>query len=164
MGGFVNVIKLYKYLSTPMGDDKDIKGKVFCLIDTDQQRCAEVGVDVKNLQIRRLSNSNNDKETQLLALNNPDTSPTDIEQALYPTVFKKVIESFGKITMPTTENESGNTSFIKNFKNLELEEFFKENKGTNKILFAKKYVEISATYDNKKITPSWINEIKKYMR
>lgn len=31
--------------------------------------------------------------------------------------------------------------FIKNFKNLEIENFFKENDGNNKIVFAQKYIE-----------------------
>ena len=49
------------------------------------------------------------------------------------------------------------------FKNLELEDFFKENNGENKILFAKKYIEIMEKQENiEELTPQWISKIKKY--
>ena len=57
----------------------------------------------------------------------------------------------------------GNTDFIKNFKNLEIENFFKENDGNNKIVFAQKYIEIMLLEpDAHKFIPSWIDVVKKY--
>jgi len=65
----------------------------------------------------------------------------------------------------TILNNSGNTDFIKNFKNLELENFFKENESENKVIFAKKYVETAQIEDKEsKLIPKWVEEIKKYFR
>ncbi|WP_394390692.1 hypothetical protein [Shewanella woodyi] len=61
-------------------------------------------------------------------------------------------------------NEMGNSDFIKNFKNLDIEDYFKANKGENKVLFAHKYVDASSNYaedfDEVDVVPSWIKEIK----
>jgi hypothetical protein len=63
----------------------------------------------------------------------------------------------------TIRDDGGNTDFIENFKNLELRDYFKEEEGKNKIIFAKKYVEVmEREEDPTKYTPSWIKEIKKF--
>jgi hypothetical protein len=73
------------------------------------------------------------------------------------------LDILDKYKISTIENEKGNSSFIRNFKNLELEDFFKENNGENKILFAKKYIEIMEKQENiEELTPQWISKIKKY--
>ncbi|NQZ06719.1 MAG: AAA family ATPase [Algicola sp.] len=168
MGGQSNVIRLYTYLVTPMAEE-DTAGKVYCLVDTDQTRCREIGNGRKNIQIRRLCNRGANDKTSLLTLDHSDTSPTDIEQALYPTVF---IEAMNRLTDSEKDLSQkfvslvGNTDFIKNFRDLELEAFFKENKGENKVLFAKRYVDVAAETDegsNDIITiPPWVGEIKKF--
>jgi len=168
LGGNNNVSEVYEYLDLPMREKNDsIKGKIWCLIDTDPIRHKEyIGDGSKNLKLRRLSNKNSYTKTELLALNNSDTSPTDIEQALNPMIFQKAIDELSineKYKIITIENGNGNSDFIKNFKNLELENFFKENDGSNKVLFAKKYIETMESEDQpENFIPAWINEIKNY--
>jgi len=165
MGGQSKVIRLYKYLQNPISEEQ-CKGKVFCVIDTDQIRCEEINRGCKTLSIRRLSNKGTHKKTELLTLDNNDTSETDIERALNPVLFKKTINSLSDNKLYQIENivdETGNSDFIKNFKNLELESYFKECEGDNKILFAKKYIELCKTDEaNGQLTPDWAQEIKKF--
>lgn len=171
MGGAPNVVRLFRYLQTPLSEE-NTNGKVFCLIDTDQERQKEIGIEQKNLAIKRLSNQGNNKKTSLLKLDHPDTHPTDIEQALTPVIFNNTINQLSdneqyKKCVPL--EESGNTDFIKNFKNLDIADYFKENYGENKVLFAKRYVInsketalLDGTDHKKVLYPDWIAEIKKY--
>lgn len=168
LGGNNYVSEVYEYLDLPMREKNIlIKGKVWCLIDTDSTRHKEhIKEGSKSLKIRRLSNQNLNTKTELLTLNHGDTHPTDIEQALNPLVFQKAIDELEidiKYKITNIENDTGNTNFIKNFKHLEIEEFFKENNGDNKVLFAKKYIEImNKESEQEQFIPLWINEIKKY--
>ena len=168
MAGKPNVIRMYKYLETPMREEK-CDGKVFCLIDTDLERCDSIA-SIQNLplQIRRLSNKNNNEKTALIELSNNDTYPTDIEQALNPEIFQQTISELSSSSdyqVGSIQNKDGNSDFIKNFKNLDLENFFKENNGDNKVAFAKNYIEFSqsSTEDENKI-PDWIYEVKAFFR
>lgn len=170
MGGQSKVIRLYKYLETPMGEEST-NGKVYCLIDTDHTRCEEINAGIKSLQIRRLSNKGEANKTHLLTLTHSDTHKTDIEQALNPTIFTitlKTMQSSEHLKDITASNINGNTDFIKNFKNLQLEDFFNENDGENKILFAEKYIEASTNYeedhDDVDVIPGWVKEIKKFFQ
>jgi predicted ATP-dependent endonuclease of OLD family len=164
MGGQPQVIRLYRYLETPMTED--CLGKVYCLVDTDVQRCAEIKSGTKSLMIRRFSNKSSEKETELIKLSDPDTCHTDIEQALDPDVFKKVMSeltSEPKYQINTIEDEHGNSSFIKNFKNLDIEHYFKENGGDNKVIFAEKYISLMKEFeDTPDYIPSWVNTIKQF--
>ena len=48
-------------------------------------------------------------------------------------------------------------------KNLDIEEYFQENNGNNKIIFANKYVELMFEEENSEdYIPSWIKEIKSF--
>lgn len=165
MGGQSKVIRLYKYLQNPISEER-CSGKVYCIIDTDQLRCEEFNNGCKNLSIRRLSNRGDSKTTSLLTLDNNDTSETDIERALNPVLFKTTIEALTdnpdyKIVNIVSEN--GNSDFIRNFKNVDLENYFKEEEGNNKIIFAREYVESCKRDDpNNDMIPNWVTEIKKY--
>ena len=167
MAGQPNVIRLYKYLETPMGEDKCL-GRVFCLIDTDVRRCESINNGSDTLSIRRLSNKNNNDKTHLLKLSDNDTYPTDIEQALNPEIFQQTISELSSSSdyqVGSIQNKDGNSDFIKNFKNLDLENFFKENSGDNKVVFAKKYIELSqSSTENESKIPIWINEVKAFFR
>ncbi|MCK5040047.1 MAG: AAA family ATPase [Candidatus Aenigmarchaeota archaeon] len=168
LGGQNKVSELYEYLELPIkNENRGINGKIYCLIDTDQQEHKKhIGNGYNNLRIRRLSNKKANKKTELLSLSNGDTSEADIEQSLNPVIFKKTIEKLtteNKYHISTIENNNGNTHFIKNFDNTKLENFFKENDGENKILFAKKYIELMKKEDKpKKFIPDWIKEIKEF--
>lgn len=168
LGGNNNVSEVYEYLELPMREkNESLKGKIWCLIDTDQTRHKDyLKEGSRSLKLRRLSNKNSNIKTELLTLNHSDTSPTDIEQALNPIVFQKAINELSineKYTIVTIENENGNSDFIKNFKNLELDNLFKDNDGEFKTIFAQKYVEIMLKEaENDSLIPEWIQEIKKY--
>ena len=165
MGGQSKVIRLYKYLQNPISEEK-CAGKVYCIIDTDRDRCEEINKGCKTLVIRRLSNNGGATTTTLLTLDNNDTSETDIERSLNPVLFKKTLEDLSEnplYKIDSVKEESGNSDFIKNFRNIDLEDYFKEDEGANKIAFAKKYVETSKKDDAlDELVPDWVNEIKKH--
>jgi predicted ATP-dependent endonuclease of OLD family len=172
MGGQSPVIRLYRYLQNPMSEMTSV-GKVYCLVDTDVQRCEGIsgnsGSD--SLMIRRLSNKSGNIKTHLLALDNSDTCPTDIEQALDPRVFAttmKVLTADGAVWDKKAKNEKGNSDFIHNFRDLDLSGFFKVNNGANKVIFASKYIEVSSNFtedfDDIDVVPQWIKEIKTYIK
>jgi predicted ATP-dependent endonuclease of OLD family len=168
LGGQSKVSELYKYLELPVKNEKNIlKGKIYCLIDTDQiSHEQHIGNGYKNLVIRRLSNKNTSEKTELLQLDNSDNSICDIEQSLNPIIFKETIEQLNlieKYRITTIVNESGNTHYTENLRNLDIKDYFKEEEGSNKIIFAKKYIEVMKTKeDNEVYIPKWINIIKEY--
>lgn len=129
-----------------------LKGKVFCLIDTDPKRHKEyINEGLNNLRIRRLSNENSNDKISLLTLKHSDTSVTDIEQSFKSVIFQKVCLSLSlkeEYKIMHINNSNGNSNFIKNFKNLDIEEYFQENNGNNKIIFANKYVELMFEEEN----------------
>ena len=174
VGGFKEVKKIYTYLTTPIKDpDYKITGKVYCLIDTDKERIdvAEYTKD-KNLLFERLVLRKN--ESILVDVNNVLMNPpTEIEDCLDPVIFYHTLQEFSE------QYETIADLFLK--KNLELEEkysgdffdltkkekdsikdFFDDNEGFNKILFAKKYVELAEKpYLKEQKTLEWVEEIKK---
>ena len=55
------------------------------------------------------------------------------------------------------------TTFTENLRNLDIRDYFKEAEGSNKIIFAKQYIEIIKTKEDINIyIPEWINTIKEY--
>jgi hypothetical protein len=67
LGGQNKVSEVYEYLNLPMREKTNLKGKVFCLIDTDLTRHKEhIKIGTDYLQIRRLSNKNANVPTELL--------------------------------------------------------------------------------------------------
>lgn len=168
LGGRPEVIRLYKHLKLPIDDGEigDYKGKIYCLIDTDPTRIEGTYNCNSILKIVRLSNEGTNNRTKLLNLNHSDMTTCDIEQSLNPILFKETIEALDceeKYQVKAIENELGNTNFIKNFKNLELEGYFRENNGDNKITFAKKYIEVfNSESDQEKYIPNWIKEMKEF--
>lgn len=168
LGGQNKVSEIYEYLELPIKNEKEnLKGKVYCLIDTDQKEHKKHIADGhNNLKIRRLSNDNKPDKTKLLCLNNSDNSMCDIEQSLNPVIFQKTINELDvaeNYKIKAIEKVNGNTHFIKNFNNTKIEEFFKENEGENKVKFAKKYIEVLSKESNpNEFIGDWINEIKNY--
>ncbi|MGQ4002027.1 AAA family ATPase [Francisellaceae bacterium CB299] len=169
LGGDAKVSELYEYLELPIKseDHNSLKGKVYCLIDTDKKgHKKNITSDYSNLKIRRLSNNDNNVETSLLQLKCLDNSVCDIEQSLHPLVFKEVMKDLevnSSYEINSIENEKGNTHFTKNLRNLDIEKFFKENNGENKIIFAEKYIDIMSQKDApNQYIPKWIDEIRDY--
>ena len=80
-----------------------------------------------------------------------------------------IIEYRESVFMPHLEitafiNDTGNTDFRENFRSFKLEDFFKENNGENKVRFASKYIEISASYYFDDTIPDWVIEIKEFFK
>lgn len=168
LGGQSKVTELYKYLELPVKNEKNmLRGKIYCLIDTDQIGHEQnITATHPSLMIRRLSNKNLNAKTELLQLSHSDNSVCDIEQSLNPIIFKETVENLKldqKYQINEIKNETGNTHFTENFRNLDIKDYFKENDGSNKIIFANKYIELIKSKENiKHYTPDWIQIIKQY--
>lgn len=170
MNGKKNVIRLFNYLYTPIQNElkKAEFGKVMCIIDTDNEAVIVDKDSCKNLVLKRFLNTN-ENETQLVNANSGNIHQTDIEQSLNPIIFMKTLLKLEKIEEvkfheEDIKNKNGNTSFILNFKNLELIEFFKQNSGTNKVIFAQEYIKILKEEENKELyIPTWVKDIKKFL-
>lgn len=167
LGGNNPVAQFYEYLALPVKNEKEtLKGKIFCLIDTDSERFKDdIGDGPSNLKIRRLCNESNAK-TDLILLSSNKTTVTTIENSLNPLIFKCVLDNLNdnqNYAIQKVNNETGNTDFVFNFENYHLSEFFNENDGNNKILFARKYVEMmqQQTYAEN-FFPAWVAEIKTF--
>lgn len=174
VGGFKEVKKIYSYLTTPIKDpDYEIKGKVFCLIDTDNER-VDVPEYVKNtnLLFERLVLK---KDGSILidvnnVLSNP---PTEIEDCLDPIIFYQTLQEFlvdyvDLANLFSLKRQQLEEKYSADFFDLTKSEkqiiknFFDDNEGSNKIHFAKKYIQIANTmFFKDKHKLEWIEEIKK---
>ena len=168
LGGFKEVKRVYEFLRLPIAERNiEIKGKVFCLIDTDNERADFESADMLNLRIRRLSHNGEATHIHLLPINDKRHFQTDIEQCLNANIFAETYQALGletKYGILNINNRNGNTNFTKNLNNTKIDEYFKVNEGKNKIVFAEKYIEIlrNKSDDSKTYIPSWIDEIKKF--
>lgn len=173
VGGFKEVKKIYSYLTTPIKDpDYKILGKVFCLIDTDKER-----IDVseytknKNLLFERLVLRKED--SILVDVNNVLMNPpTEIEDCLDPIIFyhtlQEFIDKYNQIfqlflikTLDINEKYSGDFFDLTKKEKDIIKDFFDDNEGFNKILFAKKYVELlEKPFFKERNKLEWIEEVK----
>lgn len=173
VGGFKEVKKIYNYLTTPIKDpDYSIKGKVYCLIDTDNERVEIDGyIKDKNLMFERLILKKDD--SLLVEVNNVISNPqTEIEDCLESTIFYHALQEFTNeyeslkklFETKILEDEKYSADFFdltKKEKDI-IKSFFDDKEGFNKILFAKKYVELAnKEFFKKHGTIDWIEEIKK---
>jgi len=172
LGGYKEVIRLYRYLELPMKETKNLsefKGKIYCLIDTDNQI---TGDDIKDglnsLKIRRLSNKHYIDETDLVTLDNKEIFKTEIENALNPKIFKKVLHSMTndkkyRIDDDIKVEQLKNTDFSASLENYKINHFFDENTGKNKVEFAEKYIaELKSLSNAQQYIPNWIKKIKEF--
>lgn len=173
VGGFKEVKKIYSYLTTPIKDpDYKVIGKVFCLIDTDKERIevSEYSKD-KNLLFERLVLRKN--ESILVEVNNVLMNPpTEIEDCLDPTIFYHTLQYFSnryetlwdlfaKKEQEFEEKYSADFFDLTKKEKETIKSFFDDNEGFNKILFAKKYVELAEKPFFKEFNKlDWIEEIK----
>ena len=173
VGGFKEVKKIYSYLTTPIKDpDYKILGKVYCLIDTDKER-----IDVseysknKNLLFERLVLRKD--ESILVDVNNVLTNPpTEIEDCLDPIIFyhtlqefidkyDTILQLFLKKNLEFDEKYSGTFFDLTIKEKAIIKDFFDDNEGFNKILFAKKYIELAGKpFFKEQKELEWIEEVK----
>lgn len=173
VGGFKEVKKIYNYLTTPIKDpDYSIKGKVYCLIDTDNERVEVDGyIKDKNLLFERLILKKDD--SLLVEVNNVISSPqTEIEDCLDSVIYYHTLQEFTNeyetlkklFESKNLEDEKYSADFFdltKREKEI-IKSFFDDKDGFNKILFAKKYIELAKKpFFKNRESLDWIEEIKK---
>ncbi|TDO96640.1 AAA family ATPase [Flavobacterium sp. 245] len=174
VGGFKEVKKIYSYLTTPIKDpDYIITGKVFCLIDTDKERIdVSEYIKDKNLIFERLVLRKD--ESILVDVNNALMSPpTEIEDCLDPLIFYHTLQEFNinyseisdlysKKEFQIDEKYSTDFFDLTTKEKKVLKDFFDDKEGFNKILFAKKYIELAKQpFFTNRNNLDWIEEIKK---
>ncbi|WP_281298557.1 AAA family ATPase [Flavobacterium limnophilum] len=173
VGGYEEVMKIYNYLLGPFKDsDYDKKGKIICLIDTDENRInVDSAISNKNLHFKRLVF--NKKDNSILCDVNSDlTTVTTIEDSLNSEIFIETLKFFSSeneelIPLLEEKNINKESVYSKNALDLRdsekdiLKTFFNKNYGSNKLNFAKKYLEISDSDYLMGYEIEWVSEIKK---
>lgn len=172
VGGYEEVMKIYNYLIGPFKDsDYDKKGKIICLIDTDENRIdVDSVITNKNLHFKRLVFNKKDN-TILYDVNSDLTTVTTIEDSLNSIIFVETLKFFSSenqelIPLLEETNINPKSVYSKNALDLKdsekdiLKAFFNKNYGSNKLNFAKKYLELS---DDDLIGDEieWVLEIKR---
>ncbi|WAH60971.1 ATP-binding protein [Pseudomonas silvicola] len=174
VGGAPTVKKIFNYLYLALEDARgDIKGKVFCLIDTDKRFESFDGRDsLAGLQIRRLKNDEDSCSTELLKTSDNNASPsTVIEDALDAQSFIAAIDSFkghsvygamiARLSKPlSSENDEwpSTLSLNLNFTDRKAIEQLFECEGF-KVKFALQYVKIDSLVRK----PKWVAEIERFL-
>ncbi len=176
VGGASEVIKIYEYLKLPMSEKDNIKGKIYCLIDSDgkSEQLICDGKCKNNMVAKRILNKSNDQKTSLIDVNSNDYEmKTEIEDCLDGVVFIETLKTYTE-----DQNIVAILEDEKNFKDKSLnsyfcfdlkpsgqevlKKFFDQDSGYRKIEFAKKYVEIARSNSVKNL--DWIDEIRKWFK
>lgn len=174
VGGSPTVKKIYNYLYLALEDARsDVRGKVFCLIDTDKRFESFDGKDsIEGIQIRRLKNEEDSCRTELLKTSDNNSSPpTVVEDALNVSSFIAAIDSFKThgvygplISRLSTQLSSADDdwpsslSLNLNFTDRRAMEQLFESDGF-KVRFALRYVEL----DDPSNKPGWVREIERFL-
>ena len=174
VGGSPIVKKIYNYLYLALKDSRsDIRGRVFCLIDTDKRFESFDGKDsLAGVQIRRLKNNEESCRTELLKTSDNNASPsTVIEDTLNANSFIKAIQSFkahsiygpliSQLSSPlSSENEDWPSSLALNlsFTDRKAMEQLLDSEGF-KVKFALKYIDL----DDGTKKPGWVAEIENFL-
>lgn len=168
VGGAKEVKKIFDYLELPIKEDsKEIQGKVFCLIDTDEQQIECNCADYKNLKLRRLLDIDG-FITLVKGGDNRKTPPTEIEDALDAEIFLKALaalavndteidELFNKVRAPNFSLCARSAFDWRGSEYKKLKEIF--NREYIKFIFAQTYVQERSTLESGN-TPAWIEEIR----
>ncbi|OLQ71205.1 hypothetical protein BIT28_03295 [Photobacterium proteolyticum] len=147
-----NVKKIFEFLSVPFDDKQErraIKGKVYCLIDTDTSNLIKVErytskkFDDK-LFFERLGYDKNNLEIKLNSVSSPDATTVTIEDCLNPTVF------YAALQLIAPENET----IAQYLKHVEFVEGFKYSLINHGIPWLEK-----KDMDGYKIHPKFIEEL-----
>ena len=176
VGGASEVIKIYEYLKLPMSEKDNIKGKIYCLIDSDgkSEQLTCDGKCKNNMVAKRILNNNKDKTTSLVDVNsNKYEMKTEIEDCLDGVVFIETLKTYDEdqVVIDILEDEKNfkdislNSYFCFNLRDddrLTLKDSFDQDNGYRKIEFARRYVEIAR--DNSAKSLDWIDEIKKWFK
>lgn len=172
VGGAKEVKRLYDYLELPLREKENIKGKIFCLIDTDENlvRINENN-NIKSIVAKRIFNEN--KNTILIDANSDQASQiTEIEDCLNGKIFMDTLKDFDDDEINTILEDKNNISDISlnsfysfNLRDSDREKiknFFDLENGYMKIKFAKKYIELAEKDCSNNSNMEWIDKIKQF--
>ena len=153
-------------------DKKYIKGKVFCLTDTDAQIVNSEANDYPNMIARRLLVC--DDAINLVKIHSKDVSPaTEIEDCLNAEMFVGALSNFisnedAKSVLESIDTESlepgGYSKYSLNLRPTEeriLKRFFDGDGGDNKLEFARAYNIFYFFVENTELP--WIKQIKEFL-
>ncbi len=170
VGGAKEVKRIYEHLELPLRDYKStIKGKIFCLIDTDKEKFGFTpnNYNNNNLVFKRLLN-NNDK-TNLVDNNHNINTPTEIEDCLEGKIYINVLNEYNNVNIRKILKDKQNIKDLNlnSFYCFDLragdkntiKSFFDKDEGYRKIDFAKRYTSKAITSS---FTPQWIEEIREF--
>ena len=184
VGGCSIVKLLYDFLFVPLShkaESKDIKGKIFCLIDTDNEKSMELQHDSQtkseNLVIRRLQLKNNTIE--LVKEEDYNRLPTEVEDSLHPNDFYRSIQMVAtelddKVILKTLSDFSADSSVGHSM--IPGDNSMLIYSGLAKDLKAEKQKIIDFKEDNKQkislayrnlskvTTPNWMKEIEAFFK
>lgn len=170
LGGNTEVKKIFMHLSLALSEffkNEKISGRVFCLVDTDRDSFGcDIRQDGKLKDILHFKRFHNDRDlVKLIDVESNERSVASIENALDPEIFIQVMK-FMKPELSLTIRDKNYNTTEKNLGTHDLDEFFQEGFGKNKVSFAKKYVELS---EEKKATTNfvqlvWVEEIKSFFK
>lgn len=193
VGGCPIVKKIYEYLFLPINaneEAKDIKGKVFCLVDTDSRGISlEVKSETKNkkLCIRRLQiDEHNNNKVKLVRIDDNLNTETEFEEILFPKRFYnalKIVVENNSSEIPDSNQETikeifdcyefrenSNFSFIKGtnsiLQTVILNRDFNSDTRAIHSFFDSKKDEICKEYlkFDKEESPLWIQDIVKFFK
>ena len=170
VGGAKEVKRLFEYLELPIKEDeKNVKGKVFCLIDTDAQSLECNFKDYPNLKFRRLLDL--EDHTRLVKGGDSQKTPaTDIEDSLEASYFQHtlelmqtdhpaVVQIFENMDVIDYEYSSASAFNWRKKDHEALKNLFKED--GFKVEFAKMYTNLlNMDLDESTMPPQWIIEIR----
>lgn len=170
VGGAKEVKRLFEYLELPIKEDeKQVGGKILCLIDTDIQFMDCDFKDYPNLKFRRLLDVDN--ITSLVkGGHNQKTPPTDIEDSLDALYFFQALGELGEeyedvatlldcIEILDLEYSSASAFNWRKKERDALKDLFKED--GFKVRFAEVYASLVDEDDALHPDPLWITEIRK---
>lgn len=174
VGGAPTVKKIFSYLYLALEDARsDIRGRVFCLIDTDKRFESFDGKEsIPGIQIRRLKNNEESCRTELYKTSDNNASPpTVVEDTLNPNSFIAALNSFrahadygpliARVAAKlTSANDGWPSSLALNLSFTErkaMEQLF-DSEGF-KVAFALRYVEL----DDASRKPEWVADIENFL-
>ena len=175
VGGFSEVKKIYEHLVLPLKDYREyIKGKVYCLIDTDKLKFDFNPLENnQSIVFRRLLNDEN--KTKLVKNNHNINTPTEVEDCLDGKAYIATLKQYNHddINMilkdkDNIKDEKNNSYYCFDLRDTDrkrLKDFFDEDNGYRKIDFAKKYIAIldkKTSYGVDYPIPSCIEDIKSF--
>jgi len=170
VGGAKEVKRIYERLISPFEEYNDhISGKVYCLLDTDEELIRFETRSHRKIKCKRLLNNTSERVTTLVDINNSMVSPaTEIENCLDSNIYFLTLCAFRLANNPSLDFFDTNTPYDTNLNSYfafdfrpsekqNIDVFFNSN--NNKYLFATQYTQFIKPENT---IPSWMNEIKTF--